>query len=246
MIEGFDKEMDFLLRRAAKGESAQTFDAHPDADEISLFAENALTAKARERAAVHLAECTKCRKILSNVILFNAESESETIHAAEAESKLIPAAAAPLIPWYRRLFAFPQITFAMGALVLVFSGVIAFLVLQNSSDIEQNATVARNEEFTEKSRGTGGASSDGETETIETYSANSSNAASANPSLMSNSNATSTANTVANSMNASADSFSGNVAAPALRQSPQAVAKNESANEIARPENSLPADARRN
>src|SRR5215213_1544449 len=111
MIEGFDKEIDSLLRRTAKGESVQTFDAHPDADEISLFAENALTTKARSRTVEHLAECAKCRKILSHLISFNAETESETIHAGE--SNIIPIAA-QAIPWYRRLFAFPQITFAMG------------------------------------------------------------------------------------------------------------------------------------
>ncbi|HEY0050519.1 MAG TPA: zf-HC2 domain-containing protein, partial [Pyrinomonadaceae bacterium] len=79
MTEEFDKEIDSLLRRAAKGESVQAFDAHMDADEVSLFAENALTAKARARAAEHLAECAKCRKILSHLISFDAEPESETI-----------------------------------------------------------------------------------------------------------------------------------------------------------------------
>ena len=116
MIEGFDKEIDSLLRRTAKGEGVQTFDAHLDADEISLFAENALTAKARSRSVEHLAQCAKCRKILSNLISFNAETESETIHAGESDIVSV----APVIPWYRRLFAFPQITFAMGALALVF------------------------------------------------------------------------------------------------------------------------------
>jgi hypothetical protein len=219
MIEGFDKEIDSLLRRAAKGESVQTFDAHMDADEISLFAENALAAKARARAAGHLAECAKCRKILSNVISFNAAAESETIHAEE--SSIIPVA--PVIPWYRKLLAFPQITYVMGALVLVFSGIIALQVLRTASDT-QNTSVARNEEMRETTRGGGGASSDGETTTVETYSVNASNTTSANPRMMSNSNAA--LPSIPSTANAGTNSSTANVAPPLVRQQPQAE-KNE-------------------
>jgi hypothetical protein len=217
MIEGFDKEIDSLLRRAAKGESVQTFDAHLDADEISLFAENALTAKTRANAAGHLAECAKCRKILSHLISFNAETESETIHADE--SNIIPIAA-QAIPWYRRLFAFPQITFAMGALVLVFSGIMAFLVLQTAKESAGNVSVAQREPLRETTKGTSGASSDGETSSVETYSSNS--AANVNPGMMGNLNTATTAvsnTTVSNS--ASVSPNSANVALPALRQLPQ-------------------------
>ncbi|HEX9959574.1 MAG TPA: hypothetical protein VGB00_01410 [Pyrinomonadaceae bacterium] len=215
----FDKEIDSLLRRSAKGESVQTFDAHMDADEISLFAENALATKARTRAAGHLAECAKCRKILSNVISFNAAAESETIHAGESE--IVPPATA--IPWYRRLFAFPQITYAMGALVLVFSGIIALMVLQTADD-SKNVSVAQREEVRETTKGVSGASSDGETTTIETYSANTSNAASVNPGMAGNSNAATT--TASNTANVSANSSTANVAPPVARQQPQAE-KNE-------------------
>lgn len=197
----FDKEIDSLLRRTAAGESVQTFDAHPDADEISLFAENALTTKARARAVEHLAECAKCRKILSGVISFNTAAESEKIHAEESSG--IPVALE--IPWYRKLFAFPQITFAMGALVLVFAGMMAVLLLQTANN-SQNTSVARSEKMSESSKGTGGASSDGETRTVENYSANSStnmsNSASVNPGMMNSYNMT-TANTASNTMSMS-------------------------------------------
>ena len=229
MIEGFDKEIDSLLRRTAKGETVQqtTFDAHLDADEISLFAENALTTKARTHAAGHLAECTKCRKILSHLISFNAESESEIIHGAGAASDIIPATAAaastPATPWYRRLFAFPQITFAMGALVLVFSGIIAFLVMQGASDTERNTAIAQREEIRETSRGGGGGgvASDGETRTVETYStSNTSNAASVNPTSV---DSNTSMNSAANSTSVNTSSTAGNVAAlPGARTQPQA------------------------
>lgn len=218
MIEGFDKEIDSLLRRTAAGESVGTFAAHLDADEISLFAENALATKARGRAVSHLADCAKCRKILSNVISFNAAAESETIHAEE--STLIPLV--PAIPWYRKLFAFPQITFAMGALALVFAGIMAVMVLQTARD-SQNVSVAQRENVSEISKGTSGASSDGEAQTVETYSSNSptnmSNSASVNPGITGNFNRT-TANTSSNTVTMSADTTA-NVALPAVRQQPQ-------------------------
>ncbi|HEX8249651.1 MAG TPA: zf-HC2 domain-containing protein [Pyrinomonadaceae bacterium] len=225
MIEGFDKEIDSLLRRAAKGESVQTFAAHMDADEISLFAENALTSKARVRAVEHLAECAKCRKILSNLIPFNAEIESETIHARE--SNIIPVVA-PAIPWYRRLFAFPQITFAMGALVLVFAGIIAVMVRQTANDSQQNVSVAQREEIRETSRGTGGASGDGETRTVETYSGNMSNSASVNPGVMSNSNTTTTTTAVSNTTANVSANLADKTVLPAPRQAmPPEPVKNE-------------------
>jgi hypothetical protein len=221
MIEEFDKEIDSLLRRAAQGESVQTFAAHMDADEISLFAENALTSKARGRVVRHLAECAKCRKILSNLISFNAETESETIHAGEGS--IIPVVATA-IPWYRRLFAFPQITLAMGALALVFAGIIAVLVLQTAND-SQNVSVAQKETIRETSKGTSGASDDGETDTFETYSSNtSSNAANANPGVMSNSNTT-LKSAVSNATSVNANSADIAVL-PAPAQPPEPV-KNE-------------------
>lgn len=221
MIEGFDKEIDSLLRRAATGESVQTFDRqHLDADEISLFAENALLAKARVRATHHLAECAKCRKILSNLISFNAAAESETIHAEE--SNIVPVVAAPVIPWYRRLFAFPQVTFVMGGLVLVFAGIIAVMVLQNAGDM-QNATVAQREEITEKSKGISGASSDGESQTVETVSNSAANTAGVNPGLPFSANTT-TANSTSNTTmtNTSTTVADADVSLPTVsRQQPQ-------------------------
>lgn len=170
----FDKEMDSLLRRAAQGGEAvingkPAQPLHVDADEISLFAENALPMKARTRVVEHLADCERCRKILSNIISFNAETKSENVHTKEI------VAGAVSIPWYKKLFAFPQIAYAMGALALVFSGVIAFLVLQNSRE-SQNASVAQNDMAQEKPLGAKGMNSDGETTSTETYSMSNSTA----------------------------------------------------------------------
>ncbi|HEY0458336.1 MAG TPA: hypothetical protein VGC97_04235 [Pyrinomonadaceae bacterium] len=123
----FDKEMDAILRQARlSGEVVTSAGTHLDADEISAFAENSVSGAARARFTAHFAECTRCRKILSNVILMNAEAEPETASSAVAQ-----AAAEPSVPWYRRLFIFPQLAYAMGALVLLFSGFFAYLLVNN-------------------------------------------------------------------------------------------------------------------
>ncbi len=123
----FDKEMDAILRRARRGDEVVTSaGSHLDADEISAFAENAVSDAARQRFTAHFADCTRCRKILSNVIVFNSEAETETASSAVSVETV-----EETTPWYRRFFAFPQLAYAMGGLVLLFSGFFGYLILQN-------------------------------------------------------------------------------------------------------------------
>lgn len=128
MMEEFDKEIDTLLRQAAQGVETVSNgqNLHLDADEINAFAENALPAKARFRTIEHLADCSRCRKILSDIIAFRSETKSEIVPLVEAKTISVP--------WYKRLFVFPQIAYVMGALALIFTGIVAVTVLQNSSD----------------------------------------------------------------------------------------------------------------
>src|SRR5829696_3378901 len=112
----FDKEIDAILRKARPGvEAAASGAAHMDADELAAFAENAVTGAARVRYVSHLADCTRCRKILSNLILSNFEAD-----APEAASAVVSAPVKETgAPWYRRFFAFPPLAYTMGAMVLV-------------------------------------------------------------------------------------------------------------------------------
>jgi hypothetical protein len=124
----FDKEIDAILRQARlSGEAATSTETHLGADEISAFAENAVPGAARARLTAHLADCTRCRKILSNVILMNAEADTETASSAVAAADTAEAKT----PWYRKLFVFPQLAYTMGALVLLFSGFFGYLLLKN-------------------------------------------------------------------------------------------------------------------
>lgn len=126
----FDKEIDALLRQAARGGDAVSTDAHMDADEISAFAENALPEKTKNRYTMHLADCARCRKILSNLIFLESETVSETVSSVVKEKDIVKAN----IPWYRKIFAMPNLAYTMGALVLLFSGLIGFIFLQSTNN----------------------------------------------------------------------------------------------------------------
>ncbi|MGI8467630.1 MAG: zf-HC2 domain-containing protein [Pyrinomonadaceae bacterium] len=139
MIKDFDKEIDILLRQTARrGETvSEIAGSHPDADEINAFAEHVLPEKARLRTVNHLAACARCRNILSNLMNFNTETSSEIISESKLESALIP--------WYKRLFVFPQIAYTMGLTILIFAGIIAIVVLKNSTR-DNSSEVARVDE----------------------------------------------------------------------------------------------------
>lgn len=186
----FDKEIDSLLRQARPDIVASgNFNAHVDADEISLFAENALTQKARMRVSEHLADCAKCRKILSNVIALNAGESSEIVHTEEPK----PAITESAIPWYRRIFAFPQLAYTMGGLTVLLAGMIGYVMLQSYNE-SKSTSIAQMERSVERPRGTTGADSEGETTTIETYPQSAVNTAASNASNA----AVTTANAAAN------------------------------------------------
>ncbi len=143
----FDKEMDAILRQAAKDSGRwsvvgdQNFvipqsairnpqSDHLDADEISAFSENTLPEKTRAVYMSHLADCDRCRTILSNLILLNSETENASSAAA------VPVIAETSIPWYRRIFAAPNLAYALGGLVILFGGFIGFLVFQSANNYQ--------------------------------------------------------------------------------------------------------------
>jgi hypothetical protein len=139
----FDKEMDSLLRKTGEAERGvlvgdkpdEKPKLHLDADQISAFAENAMPEKTRALYLAHLADCDRCRRILSGLIMLNAEQ-------APAEERVVapPISPAAIEPWYRRLLL-PNLAYVMGGLVLVFGGLIAISVLQSSN--REAATVSQ-------------------------------------------------------------------------------------------------------
>jgi len=215
----FDKEIDAILRKARGSEAVISFDSHLDADEIAAFAENAVTERARARYTAHFADCARCRKLLSNVILLNSDAATETV------SSTVPATVEETkIPWYRKLFVFPQLAYTMGGLVLLFSGFFGYVILQNISGT-QNSEVSKAVE----------APSQMEKSAPSAANANSSSMSNTTTATVSNSTVTTTANTASNSaatMNQPSLQSSNTIAAPSL-PSDKKVVTGETENKLA-------------
>src|SRR5690349_3677441 len=100
----FDKEMDSLLRKTGEASRGvlvgdkpdEKPKIHLDADQLSAFAENAMPEKSRALYMSHLADCDRCRRVLSGLIMLNAEAEP-------VEERVVAPAISPaaIEPWHR-------------------------------------------------------------------------------------------------------------------------------------------------
>ena len=114
----FDKEIDALLRRkdfAPDGTGVLELE-HLGADEISAFADNALPDAGRAVYMRHLAACSRCRTMLSNVIALNSESDERH------EESAAPIVERVVSPWYRGLFSLPGLAYAKRGLAVIYAG----------------------------------------------------------------------------------------------------------------------------
>src|SRR5215211_4764087 len=139
MKEGFDREIDSLLRRRARGTAEsrswgeELQGAHLDADELGAFAEGALPAGARLAAASHLADCESCRGVVVNLARV-ADAGAGVRHQAVAVpappvSERTPAWRALLAS----LFAPRVMRFAVPVLALSLVGVVSYVALRPKS-----------------------------------------------------------------------------------------------------------------
>ncbi|HYH83868.1 MAG TPA: hypothetical protein VEX60_00205 [Pyrinomonadaceae bacterium] len=140
MKEGFDKEIDSLLRRRiGAGAGARAFGdggtarakAHLDADELSAFAEGALPASARIAAASHMADCDECRGLavgLARASGAEAELERRAVAARVPASESV---AARSRGWFSSLFTPRALRYAAPALALCLVAVVSFVALRS-------------------------------------------------------------------------------------------------------------------
>lgn len=131
----FDKEIDAILRKAREPVSVRAVSpdgSHVDADAIAAVVENALPQKAKLLYMAHFADCDHCRQMLSQSMMLNGEAD-----AADAPAVVQHPITEPSMPWYRRFFSTPGMAMAMGALVLAFTGLLGYIVIQNRGN---NAT----------------------------------------------------------------------------------------------------------
>lgn len=128
----FDKEIDALLRKGARepAMAGSPKSAHLEADEIAAFAENALPETAKVFYTKHLAACDRCRNILAQTISLYSEAET-----GAASSAVTTGAVSDIqIPWYRRLFAVPNLAVITGTPVLILVCLLGYLIVQRNAE----------------------------------------------------------------------------------------------------------------
>lgn len=135
----FDKEIDALLRRASGGVASAVSGEHLDADALAAYAEGALPARVRPFYTRHLADCDRCRKLLSEAVAMNTAAPLAADVAASSVDAPVGGSS-----WISNLFRTPSFAVAMGALTLVFGGVFAYMALRNQG-LDRAATVSRSE-----------------------------------------------------------------------------------------------------
>jgi hypothetical protein len=130
MKQETNNEMDLLLRRLGRRDSgsvrdtgAQTDEQHLDADELSSYAQKALPPTARARYTEHLAECTSCRKLVTELSL----SLGATTVAAPVQTVPVPRG---LKKFLASLFSPMVLRYAVPALGVIVVMVVGFVVLR--------------------------------------------------------------------------------------------------------------------
>ena len=140
----FDKEIDAILRKSRSGKALAAVGEHLDADVVAAFADGALPERSRALYTRHLADCDRCRKLLTQTITMNTAAISAADEAASSVSQV-----AETSSWVSNLFRTPNLALAMGALVLTFSGVLGYLVMRN----QQSETAMVSQSDTEMQKG---------------------------------------------------------------------------------------------
>jgi hypothetical protein len=145
MKQETNKEIDLLLRQLARRKTVTGADVkddeasawHMDVDELSSYAENVLPAAARSRYTAHLADCSRCREIVSGL------SASFGVVAVE---KAVPVVEiSPLKKFLATLFSPLVARYAIPTLALVGVVGIGLMVFrqQSLSPLDSNVQTAQ-------------------------------------------------------------------------------------------------------
>lgn len=140
MKQETNKEIDLLLRRLSRRDDGAARDAetdgrHLDADELSSYAQNALPATARARYTEHLADCSRCRRLATELSLAlgvtTAAAPVETVPAVSGWKKFLASLFSPMVLRY----AVP----ALGVIVVMVVGFVAMRQRPNEASVAQLA-----------------------------------------------------------------------------------------------------------
>lgn len=148
MREGFDKEIDSLLRRTARapagargnGASTSKPDTHLDADELAAFAEGALPEAARMNAVSHLADCGECRALAVNLTRaagIETKLEKHALAAAASPAR----ESKPARGWLAAIFAPRTLRYVAPALVVCLVAAVSFIALRSRGGLERTTSL---------------------------------------------------------------------------------------------------------
>lgn len=125
-----NKEIDILLRKlsrkqngtlAADGDSGGTAEDHLDADELNAYAEQTLPAALRTRYTEHVADCGRCRSIVTQLSLSSSAVISRDVVDQPAPSRVKTFLAS--------LFSPLVIRYAVPAMAVILVAAIAWIVV---------------------------------------------------------------------------------------------------------------------
>jgi hypothetical protein len=164
MREGFDREIDSLLRRHARGTAESRLwgegagngpqGVHLDADELNAFAEGALPAAARMAAATHLADCARCRGAavaLAQVAGAEVKHQEVKEHAGAAAARAEPSRTPAWRALFASLFAPRVMRFAVPVLALSLVGVVSYIALRSDKGALEAAREGRRQNVSTQS-----------------------------------------------------------------------------------------------
>ena len=161
-----NNEMDLLLRGLAKrsssvsngGDGAPQAAAHLDADELNAFAERTIPPAARARYTAHLADCTRCRKLVATLSAAAGVPIAETKPEEREKISFWQRLPAILSPAVLRV-AVP--TLAMLAVITV--GIITFRQQRSADFVAQNQEPATPQSVSKPQQEPTGATTSGTT-----------------------------------------------------------------------------------
>lgn len=145
MKEKSNNEIDLLLRRMSRSDGgsmrdSETQDQHLDVDELSSYAQNALPEAARARYTTHLAECSTCRKLVTELSL---SLGATTAAAAPVETVSVPGG---LKKFLASLFSPMVLRYAVPALGLIVVAMIGFVILKQRNRQDSVAQIAADQQ----------------------------------------------------------------------------------------------------
>jgi hypothetical protein len=123
-----NKEMDLLLRKLgrAAASSARPEEMHLDTDELNAYAEKALPPAAYARYTKHIADCTQCRNIVSDL----AVATGVIIEASAKKPETSPSG---FKAFWTSLFSPLVLRYSVPALAIAIVATVGFMMLRNSN-----------------------------------------------------------------------------------------------------------------